>query len=219
MTQPAQSGVRNLGEQSHSVLHRMLDQGETPAAISRAIRAQTGERVTPAALTRYASLYRQRQQKQQQLRERMDGFLARVQKDGIRVSDLLRAVLIERLSTADEDGTAAELDLLKLEEAERKRGEFELKQRQAHFLNLYRERDMELKEHKHDLAERQFQLQRETARANFQELERKAQAGESLSPDDLRRIREIYGLSDDGQQQTDDVETEHTHGTSEKTEA
>jgi len=199
MKQPAQSGVRNLGEQSHSVLHRMLDQGETPAAIARAIRAQTGERVTASAIEHYARFYRQRQLKEQQLRERMDGFLTRVEKDGIPVSDLLRAVLIERLSTAEEDGTAAELDLLKLEEADRKRGEFEFKQRQGYLLNFFRERDMEVKERKQDLAEKQFELQRETARANFQELERKAQAGESLNAEDIRRIREIYGLEDEAE--------------------
>ena len=199
MTKPAQPGVRNLGEQSHSVLHRMLDQGETPAAIARAIRAQTGERVTASAIEHYARFYRQRQLKEQQLRERMDGFLTRVEKDGIPVSDLLRAVLIERLSTAEEDGTAAELDLLKLEEADRKRGEFEFKQRQGYLLNFFRERDMEVKERKQDLAEKQFELQRETARANFQELERKAQAGESLNAEDIRRIREIYGLEDEAE--------------------
>jgi hypothetical protein len=201
MTKPAQSGITQLSAEAQALAHRMLDQGETPAAIARAIRAQTGERVTSAAVTRYASLYRKRQQKQQQLRQRMDGFLTLVQKDGIQVSDLLRAVLLERLSTAGEDGTAAELDLLKLEESERKRGEYELKQRQAHFSNLYREQDLQLKDRKQNLAEKQFELQREKARANFQELERKAQAGESLTSDDIRRIREIYGLSDEGQQQ------------------
>ena len=199
MTQTAKSGVQNLSEQAHAILHRMLDQGETPAAMARAIRAQTGERVTPAAITRYASLYRKRQQKQQQLRQRMDGFLTLVQQDGIPVSDLLRAVLLERLSTAGEDGTAAELDLLKLEESERKRGEYELKQRQTQSLNRFREWEMQIKERKHQLAEKQFELQREKARANFQELERKAQAGESLNPEDLRRIREIYGLYDEPQ--------------------
>ena len=218
MTQTAQSGVRNLGEQSHSVLHRMLDQGETPAAIARAIRAQTGERVTSAAITRYASLYRKRQQKQQQLRQRMDGFLTLVQKDGIQVSDLLRAVLLERLSTAGEDGTAAELDLLKLEESERKRGEYELKQRQALSSNRYREWELQIKDRRHALAEKQFQFQCERARANVQELERKAQAGESLSPDDIRRIREIYGLYDDPQPSIPHRWHEYTHDETEATE-
>ena len=199
MNDSPQSGIKQLSAEAQALAHRMLDQGETPAAMARAIRAQTGERVTPAAITRYASLYRKRQQKQQQLRQRMDGFLALVQKDGIQVSDLLRAVLLERLSTAAEDGTAAELDLLKLEEAERKRSEFELKQRQTQSLNRFREWEMQIKERKHQLAEKQFELQRERARANVQELERKAQAGESLSPDDIRRIREIFGLYDDPQ--------------------
>ncbi|OFW39442.1 MAG: hypothetical protein A3J28_11440 [Acidobacteria bacterium RIFCSPLOWO2_12_FULL_60_22] len=210
-----QSGVRNLSEQAQALLHRMLDQGKTPAAIARAVRAQTKERVSAGAITRYASLYHQRRQKQQQIQQRMDGFLARVQKDGILVSDLLRAVLIERLSSADEDGTAAELDLLKLEEAERKRGEYELRQRQAHFSNLYRERELELKERKHTLAEKQFQLQREKVRANFQELERKAASGQPLTKEDIRRIREIYGLYDDAPQPTDDSEPGPNNGNDE----
>ncbi|MGH9784891.1 MAG: hypothetical protein ACRD88_11975 [Terriglobia bacterium] len=199
MNNRPKSDITQLSAEAQALLHRMLDQRKKPAAIARAIRAQTGERLTPPAVTRYASLYRKRQRKQQKIRQRMDGVLALVQKDGIPVSDLLRAVLIERLSAAGEDGTAAELDLLKLEEAERKRGEYELKQRQAHFSNLYREQELDLKKRKHHLVEKQFELQREKARANFQELERKAQAGESLGPDDLRRIREIFGLYDDPQ--------------------
>ena len=215
MTSFPKSDVAQLSPEAQALLHRMLDQGETPAAIARAVRAQTRERVSAGAITRYASLYHQRRQKQQQIQQRMDGFLARVQKDGILVSDLLRAVLIERLSTADEDGTAAELDLLKLEEAERKRGEYELRQRQAHFSNLYRERELELKERKHILAEKQFQLQREKVRANVQELERKAASGQPLTKEDIRRIREIYGLYDDAPQPTDDSEPGPNNGNDE----
>ena len=212
MTSLPKSGVAQLSPEAQALLHRMLDQGKTPAAIARAVRAQTKERVSAGAITRYASRYHRRRQKQQQIQQRMDGFLARVQKDGILVSDLLRAVLLERLSTAKQDGTAAELDLLKLEEAERKRGEYELRQRQAHFSNLYRERELELKERKHTLAEKQFQLQREKVRANFQELERKAASGQPLTKEDIRRIREIYGLYDDTPQQTDDAEPEPSDG-------
>ena len=191
------SDMTQLRPEAQALIHRMLDQGEKPSAIARAIQAQTGERVSAKAITPYSSLHQKRRQKQQQVQQRLDGFLARLQKDGLLVSDLLRAVLIERLSTADQDGTAAELDLLKLEEAERKRGDYELKQRQAHFSNLYRERELDLKERKHLLAEKEFQLQREKGRANLQELERKAHAGQSLTPDDVRRIREIYGLYDE----------------------
>ena len=197
MAHPLQSDITKLRPESQAVLHRLLDQGETPGAIARAIQAQTKERVSAEAITRYSSRYHRRQAKQQQVKQRLDGFLALVRNNNIPVSDLLRAVLLERFSTAKQDGTAAELDLLKLEEAERKRGEYELKQRQANFSNLYRERELDLKERKHSLAEKEFQIQREKARANFQELERKAHAGQSLTPDDVRRIREIFGLYDD----------------------
>ena len=217
MTSFPKSDITKLRPESQALLHRLLDQGETPGAIARAIQAHTGERVLAEAITRYSSRYHRRQAKQQQVKQRLDGFLALLQKDGLSVSDLLRAVLLERLSTAKQDGTAAELDLLKLEEAERKRGEYELKQRQAHFSNLYRERELDLKERKHLLTEKEFQLQRERARANFQELERKVHAGQSLTPDDVRRIREIYGLYDDPPP-TDDPDTEPNHGSSEETE-
>ena len=189
-----QSGVSKLSEQGQAILHRLLDEQSQPAEIARALWQQTRERLTAAAITRYASGYRRRRQKQQRLRQGMDSFLSRVHQDGIPVSDLLRAVLIERLSAAGEDGTAAELDLLKLEEAERKRGEYELKQGQAHLSNLYREREMELKERKTKLAEKQFRMQRAKTKTNIEELERKASAGQPLTPDDLQRIREIYGL-------------------------
>src|SRR5919109_229933 len=92
--------VRKLGAEAQALLHRLLDQGGTPEAIARAIQEQTGERVTTAAVTQYAEAYRNCQERAQQLREGMDGFLERVRKDGIQISDLLRAVLIERLSMA-----------------------------------------------------------------------------------------------------------------------
>jgi hypothetical protein len=177
----------------------MLDQGEQPAAIARAIRTRTGERVAADAIEHYARFYRQRQQKEQEIREGLDEFLARINQDGIQVSDLLRAMLFERFSQARKDGSVADLDLLKLEEADRKRCELELKQQQALSSNRYREWELQIKERKHQLAEKQFEFQRERARANFQELERKAQAGQSLSSDDIRRIREIYGLSEEPQ--------------------
>ena len=191
------SDIAQLSERAQSRLHRLLDQGETPGAIARAIQAQTKERVPAAAIRRYSARYCRDRKKQQRATHGLDGLLARMKEEGLEVSDLLRAVLVERLDAARRNGAAEELDLLKLEEAERKRGEYELKQRQANFSNLYRERELDLKERKHSLAEKEFQIQREKARANFQELERKAHAGQSLTPDDVRRIREIFGLYDD----------------------
>jgi len=196
MAGQGQCGVKKLSAEAQALLHRLLDQGAEPGAIVRAIREQTGERVSVAAVTRYGAAYRSCQDRARHLRDGVSDCLERVRRDGIQVSDLLRAVLIERLSTASKDGTAAELDLLKLEEADRKRGEYELKQRQAGALNQYREWDMGLKYRKQELAEKQFELQNERARASFEEMERKVQKGESLSAEDVRRIREIFGLGD-----------------------
>ena len=201
MAGQGQSGVKKLGAEGQALLHRMLDEGGQPEGIARALREQTGERVTVTAITRYAEVYRRCQEKAKRLRKGMNEFLERVHRSGIQVSDLLRAVLIERLSTASKDGTAAGLDLLELDEADRRRGEYELKQRQADALNQYREWDMGLKYRKQELAEKQVELQHERARASFEELERKAQTGERLSAEDVRRIREIYGLGDEEEQE------------------
>jgi len=201
------SGVKKLSAEAQALLHRLLDQGEEPEAIARGIREQTGGRVAVASITQYAAAYRRSQEKAKELREGMDGFLERVQREGVQVSDLLRAVLIERLSTVSKDGTAKKLDLLKLEEADRKRGEYELKVRQARSLSEFREWDMHLKYRKQELAEKEFETRIERLQASFQELERKAQTGESLSAEDVRRVREIYGLYEEPDTQTEEYQT------------
>ena len=194
MTRSTQSDVQRLSEQAQVVLHRMLDQRAKPASIARAIKEQTGERITPRAVTTYGAAYRKRRASQVQISEKLDGFVSQVEKDGVPISDLLRAVLRERLQKAGEDGTAADLDLLKLEEHERKRSELELKERQSYYINRYREHEMEMKGRKQELAEKQFRLRRKQARASFAQLEQKAATGQPLTDDDMRNIRAIYGL-------------------------
>jgi hypothetical protein len=192
------SGMAKLGEQVQMLLHRMLDEHARPAAIAAAIKEQTGERVTPSAITHYGSAYRKRGRKQVRLRESVEELVAKARQDGIQVSDLLRALLVERLKKADKDGTATGLDLLTLEEHERKRSDFDLKERQAHFCNLFREQDMALKQRKQDLAEKVFRLRRKQAHVSFAALEQKAAAGQALTADDMQQIRAIYGLDNRG---------------------
>jgi hypothetical protein len=86
------------------------------------------------------------------------------------------------------------MDWLELETVERKRGEYELKRKQAELGAAFRERELQLKERQTRIAEKRFRLEREKARANMQALESKAAAGQALTEDDLRKVREIYGL-------------------------
>src|SRR3990170_5351792 len=142
---PLGTSVKKLGEQAQGILHRLLDEQVPPESIANILWLQTRESISPEAITRYASRYRRRQQEQQQVREKLDGFIARAQQDGISISDLLRAFLVEKLSQARRDGTLKKVDFLDLETAERRRSEFELKQRQAQLSAAFRERELNLK--------------------------------------------------------------------------
>ena len=194
MQTKSQSGVKKLGEQAQGILHRLLDEQVPPESIANILWLQTRESISPEAITRYASRYRRRQQEQEQLRQKLDGFIARAQQDGISISDLLRAFLVEKLSQARRDGTLKKIDFLDLETAERRRSEFELKQRQAQLSAAFRERELNLKERQTRIAEERFQLDRAKAQAVLDRLTRKAQTGQRLTTDDVRRVQEVYGL-------------------------
>ena len=194
---PSPSGVKHLSERAQGVLHRLLDQCVEPKSIAQVVWLQTRERVTAEAITRYVSRYRKRQQEQQRIREKLDGIIAQARKEGITTSDLLRAALLEKLSQSQRDGTLKKMDLLALETVERKRGEYELKQRQAQLSAAFRERELQLKERQTRISEKRFRLERDKAKAHVQTLERKVAGGQRLTQDDVRKIREIYGLYED----------------------
>jgi len=198
MTTKPQSAIKALSERAQRFLHHLLDQQVAPESIAGMLRLQTKEDVSPAAITRYASRYRRLQQEQRRIREKLDGFIAQAHEDGITVSDLLRAALVEKLSQAQRSGTLPKKDLLDLEAAERRRGEFDLKKTQAKLSAEFRERELAIKERQARLAERRFRFDRKKAQATFDQLARKASAGKPITNDDMRQIREIYGLYDSG---------------------
>jgi hypothetical protein len=207
MNTKLQSGIARLSERAQGILHRLLDQNQPPASIARVLLLQTRESVSPAAITRYASRYRKRRQEQQAVQQKTDGVIARAQQDGIPVSDLLRAVLIEKLSRGPRDRTIAKLDLFKLEAAERLRSAIDLRREQAALSARHKERDLDLKERHANIEEQRFQLEREKAKTNFEKLERKAAAGRPLTLDDIRKIKEIYGIYESESTPNGDQET------------
>lgn len=211
MKTTTQSGVRHLSERAQGILHRLLDEQVEPESIAQVIWLQARERVSPPAITRYASGYRKRQQERQRIRETLDGIIARARKEGITTSDLLRAAWLEKLSQSQRDGTLKKMDLLALETVERKRGEYELKQQQAAWSAEVKQRELELKERQVRIAEKRFQMVREKAKAHVQTLERKVAGGRSLTQDDVRRIREIYGLYEDESLLHEKAQTSHAN--------
>ena len=194
---PLGTSVKKLGEQAQGILHRLLDQQVPPESIAHVLWLQTRESISPEAITRYASRYQKRKQEQQQLRETVDGQIARASQQGLTTSDMPRAVLMENVSRAQRNGTLKKMDLVLLEGLQRKQGELELKQQQARLSSAFRERELDLKERQTRIAEERFQLDRAKAQAVLDRLTRKAQTGQRLTTDDVRRVQEVYGLYQD----------------------
>jgi hypothetical protein len=208
MNTKPKSGVRGLSERGQAILHRLLDQHVPADSIARVLWLHTRERLSPEAIARYASRYGKRQQEQQRLKEKLDGFLGQARSQGVSVSDLLRAVLIERLSSPHADPSLRRLDVLKLEAAERLRSGLELRREQVRQAAELRRQDLALKERQVLVAEGRYQLDREKFQAAINTLERKAAAGKRLTPLDVNRVKALYGLYEEQSVSHDDHQTE-----------
>lgn len=167
------------------LLARLLDQGAGPSAITRAVRRQTGENPTIQCVTSYAAQYREAQTRRQEARQYTSVLLQEVERQGCEMSELLRAAFLEAFTELLKSGKAKDIRLLDWEAAERKRRELALK-----------ERHVEVAERRVKVFEERLRLDREKMQAALEKLDRKAEAGQPLSPEDVRRIREIYGLCD-----------------------
>ena len=177
------------------LIRRMLDQREGHTAIASAVLQRTGERVSHDSIRRYAAHYRFRKQIEQQARQHTDKFLDQARLQGDEIGELLQAAFLEAFTAASLSGSLRELNPLHLEAAHRKRRELDLK-----------EKHMLLSERRVEVYEQRFQLDRQKKQADLDKFNRKAQSGQSLTAEDVRRIKEIYGIYEDIS--PDEAETE-----------
>jgi hypothetical protein len=194
-TQYRKGWTQALNVKGQVLLHQMLDQGSSPEHIAAMLRIQSKQDISLAAITRYASGYRQRRQAERQMRARVDAFVAQAREQGITISDLLRGALVAKLSSAPADPKIDKLDLFKLEAAERQRNTLDLRREQFVVTVAHREREMDLKERHAAITAERFALDQRKAQAVLATLEHKAGRGRQITLNDLRCIREIYGLS------------------------
>ena len=192
-----QSDVMKLSAEAQALVRRMLDLDETPDDIRRAVHRLTGEKVLLTALGYYAAHYTKSSQSQEEARTETDDFIRLAAKKGVKVSELQRAILVESLFATRREKQFTKADLFKLDDAERKRKELELKQKQERQAARREKKELEMKERQVRLAEEKLELMREQMKPALEKLDRKAQKGERLSAEDVRRIREIYGLADE----------------------
>jgi len=197
MSRGVQSVIEELSAEAQALIHRMLDQNELPDDVARAVFRLSGERVSRAAITYYAFRYAERRREHRTARAETDDFIRLAGKQGVKISELLRAAVIEKLILTRRNGKFNKTDLFKLDDAERRRRELELKQKQARQATKHKRREIELKERKMQLDEQRLKLGQALDR-----LEDKASSGE-LTQEDVRRFREMYGLYDDEKKSED----------------
>jgi len=182
-----QFAVLKLSEQAQTLIRRMIDADQGPYVTAAAVKKLTGETVTPTSLYRYAQHYRMLKRLEKNGRLQTDRLVRQAAEEGDKISELLRAAFHESFHEKSMNGAVREMNPLALEAAERKRQELKLKERQ--FL---------LAERRVEVVEKRLLFDREKRAAELKRLEEKAQTGQPLTPDDIRRIREIYGLDDSG---------------------
>ena len=192
-----QSDVRKLSEEAQALVCRMLDQGELPNEIRRAVERLTGEKVMLHALSVFAEHYTRKSEDHKKARKDTDTFVRLAGKKGVKVSELIRAILVETLVVTRRKKQFTKADVFKLDDAERKRRELELKLKQERKAARREKKELEMKERQVRLAEEKLQLVREQMGEAIKKLDRKTQRGELVSTEDVRRIREIFGLGDD----------------------
>jgi hypothetical protein len=180
-----QVAIVKLSERARILVHQMLDCHEEPASIARAIALATHERIAASTVAAYAKQYAVKVQAKQDARQRTSNLIAEMLRKGADVTELLRAAFYEGFHRLAESGTLRDMNPLLFEAVERKRIELDLHKKQV-----------SLAERRVQVFEERLHLDRKKAQAITQKLERKARCGSSVTPQEIRQIREIYGVYD-----------------------
>jgi len=201
-----------LSEPTKILINQMLDRRYGTTSISRAVTNMSEERITPEQVARHAKTYIAATKRRQLAREITNNFVWELLSRGGKISDTLRSGFHECIAFARKTGVLKEMDPLSFEAAERHRQELMLRGTQAL-----------LADRRAKISEDRWKLDRKKATAALAKLERKTRAGRSVTPEEMHRIREIYGLSEPPQpnghsqdRKAPQFERDHTHGKSEQ---
>lgn len=194
MSDSINSQFAALSPQAQALLHRMLDQQEPAGNIRRAIYRLTRERLPLQDITTYASHYARRSSERSAARSQTDNFIRLAGKRGVTISELLRARLIERLVELQRGKKPGDDALWKLVDAERRHCEFKLRKLKVQQELAQKQRALSYKERQLHVAEQKLEFTRTRLNNAVATLERKTAKGKSLSTEDIRRIRAVYGL-------------------------
>ena len=160
------------------------------AEIVTQIREATRETVAERTVSRRREEWQAEQDRRRSARERMEDLVAAMQAGNVAASDMIQALAMDKLQ--DDPDALTGGDPLKVQQLALEAQQVELKRRA---LDL-RERAVGVIETKLRLAEERAAR----ADAAAAELQAKAGRGETITADQVARIREIYGLRGNDEQ-------------------
>ena len=181
--------VDDLSEAARAIVRHGIEQRRRESAIIADVKAQTGERISTSSFNRYASWYRVQLRRREAARESTEVAVETAEKLGMKMTEGIRAELLQSLTEAAMEGPEGQpsklkgtspylLGCLALKFMESARKDKELAQRiEEHELNKRKAEALEAKQKAID------------------EKVKKAVAPENkeLTEDEKRRIRSIYG--------------------------
>lgn len=187
MGQQAHIKFKDLSERAKILTEQMLERHYLPASIARSIWRITHEPIAPEEIAQYAATHFAKKKDQEDARARASYLVTRIMQEGGEVSEMLRAAFHESYAWAKKSGALKEMNPLNFEAAERHRQELQIKQQQ-----------IALAERRVKAFEDRLRLDRKKARAAIQKLDKKARRGGAITPQEIQRIRELYGIGDPG---------------------
>lgn len=158
---------------------------KTSTEIAREIESTVGVRIHPRTIGRRALEWREEMGRRQAKKEEMQALVAAMDEGDLTASGVIKALALQALlddpsAFGSQNPLKVQSQNLRAEELMIKRDTLKLKEREVAVnegrLRLLQEREQRVL-------------------ATTQELETKLATGKSVTPEDIRRIREVYGLS------------------------
>jgi hypothetical protein len=154
--------------------------------IAARIEAATGEKVAERTIGRRKAEWEAEQKRRRMSREWMSDLMAAAREGDSTSWEMVQALASEQLQR-DGEGILLAVDPIRLQQTSIAAQKVRL---QGRVIDL-KERQVRLDEAKFEI----LKAEREKAIKTAEELETKVASGRQLTEDDIRRIREVYGIS------------------------
>ncbi len=185
-----------LSEKGKQIVIDGLERGLTLERIISHVREQTGEQIAKSSLQRFAKFWEERAARERALREEA-AFLAEAVRDADpeSLSVIAKHMMLKRLMELSDEIQRIEPGQLMMAISKHEQVEVEKKK-----LGLARDR-YELEKQRLELEVKRLEARIEQAKnamgRELGKLERAAKDGRALTQEDIRAIKEIYGIYDE----------------------